>query len=212
MKDLNNIDDVLSKIEDIRDSLKFGDEILPLLSDLFKFLKDTIPLMLEANISLKDSTNKIPTATENIENVTKTTESATHEVMDKLEGLSVILNDLNKSIKNTDGSDKHQALINKALNDTNEIVYALQFQDIISQQLEHTNRILSAIYQKFMDLFKSFVKIKNGTTLGRDIILAIEKECNFAVTDENKKYFDDLTQDIMRKDGISQEDIDKLFN
>ena len=88
MNNISTIDDVLNRIEDIRDSLKFGDEILPLLSDLFMFLKDTIPLMLEANISLKESANKIPTASENIESISKTTELATNEVMDKLESLS----------------------------------------------------------------------------------------------------------------------------
>lgn len=211
MKNISTIDDVLSRIEDIRDSLKFGDEILPLLSDLFMFLKDTIPLMLEANISLKESANKIPTASENIESISKTTEMATNEVMDKLESLSNVLNTLQSSLDSQNGDGQHHELIEKAKNDTNEIMYALQFQDIISQQLEHTNRILAAIYQKFMDLFKSFIKIKNGTTLGKDIISAIEKECNVAVAQDSKKYFDKETEDKIRKDGISQEDIDKLF-
>lgn len=212
MKDLKNIDDVLKKIEDMRDSLKLSDEILPLLSDLFKFLKDTIPLMLEANISLRESTDKIPTATENIQNISKTTESATHEVMDKLDSLSESLNKLSDSISKSNGSSNSLELIEKAQNDTNEIVYALQFQDIISQQLEHTNRILSAIYDKFMDLFKSFIKMKENTTIGKDIISAIEQECNLSVSEDSKQYFEKKTEDTIRSNGISQEDIDKLFN
>lgn len=212
MKNINNIDDVLNKIEDIRSSLKFGDEILPLLSDLFMFLKDTIPLMLEANVSIKDSTNKIPTATENIESVSKTTETATHEVMDRLDSLSESLSVLHDSLSENNGFAKQVELIEKAQNDTTEIVYALQFQDIVSQQLEHTNRILSAVYNKFMDLFNSFIKMKNSTTLGKDIISAIEKECNQAITQESKDHFEKQTEDLIRSNGISQEDIDKLFN
>ncbi len=212
MKNLSNIEDIINKIQDIRDSLKFSDEILPLLSDLFMFLKDTIPLMLEANVSLKESTSKIPTAKKNLESITKTTETATHEVMDKLDSVMEILGTLQKSLTGVNGNDDNLKLIEKAQDETNEIVYALQFQDIVSQQLDHTNRILGAVYEKFMELFKSFIKIKNGTTLGKDIISAIENECNVAVATESKEYFDKNTEDIIRKDGISQDDIDKLFN
>jgi len=211
MSKINSIDDVLTRIEDIRNSLKFSDEILPLLSDLFLFLKDTVPLMLEANISIKESTDKIPTATDNIESITKTTEVATHEVMDKLDAISAVLGELQNDLKEYNVPGEQLSKIETAMSNANDIVFALQFQDIISQQLEHTNRILSAIYDRFMALFRSFMKIKEQTTLGKEIINAIESECNIAVSNENKVKFDSQTKDVIRKDGISQEDIDKLF-
>jgi len=211
MSKINSIDDVLTRIEDMRSSLKFSDEILPLLSDLFLFLKDTVPLMLEANISIKESTDKIPTATDNIESITKTTEVATHEVMDKLDAISGVLVELHTELKEQNSPEEQLSKIEMAKANANDIVFALQFQDIISQQLDHTNRILSAIYERFMALFKSFMQIKEQTTLGKDIISAIENECNVAISNDGKDNFKKSTEDVIRKDGISQEDIDKLF-
>ena len=211
MTTISSIEDVLKRIEDIRDSLKFSDEILPLLSDLFLFLKDTIPLMLEANMSIKESTDKIPTASENIENITKTTELATNEVMDKLDTISNVLGELYKDLKDQNVSEDQLAKVEMAKSNANEIVFALQFQDIISQQLEHTNRILSAVYERFMDLFKSFVRMKERTTLGKEIINAIESECNVTVLKDSREEFDKKTEDVIRNKGISQDDIDKLF-
>ena len=46
---------------------------------------------------------------------------------------------------------------------------------------------------------------------GKEIINAIENECNVALTPDGKEQFDKKTEDVIRKDGISQDDIDKLF-
>ena len=66
MADINNIDDVLKKVEELKDSLQFSGEMFPLISDVFVFIKEIVPLLLEANSSIKESTGKIPTATENL--------------------------------------------------------------------------------------------------------------------------------------------------
>ncbi len=212
MEKINSIEDVLSRIEDIRASLKFSDEIFPLLSDLFLFLRDTVPLMLEANKSITASTEKLPTAANNIEDVTKATEVATHEVMDKLDHITASLEKVYDELKEQKISEEQLSNIELAKNNAMEIVFALQFQDIVAQKLEHTSRILSAVYDNFMDLFKSFVKMKERTSLGKEIINAIENECNVKVSKEKAENFDSKTEDIVRDQGISQNDIDKLFN
>ena len=109
-------------------------------------------------------------------------------------------------------SEEYLSKIEIAKNNANEIIFALQFQDIISQKLEHTSRILSAVYENFMELFDSFVKMKERTSLGKDIINAIENECNVAMRQEKTDKFNKQTEDKIRNQGISQADIDKLFN
>jgi len=92
------IDDVLLKVEQLHKSLQMGEEIFPIINDLFKFIKEIIPLMVEVNTFMKSSSQKIPTASENLNNVSKTTELATHEVMDKLDVITAKLEKLRGNV------------------------------------------------------------------------------------------------------------------
>ncbi len=211
MVKVNGIDDLLEKIENLRASLRLSDEILPLVSDMFLFIKDIIPLMLETNAFMRAGTQKLPSATDNLNKVTQTTEMATQEVMDRLEKIIGQLDELKESVKN--GNDKEASLkmIDLIQNETADIFYAFQFQDITSQQLEYVNRILKAIYVKFVDLFQSSLKLKANTFLGKDVIAAIEKELEKGPIKEELVSFESSTTDYIRQDGISQELIDKYF-
>ena len=210
--DIKSIDDVLNKVDQIRESLRFSDEIFPLLSDLFTFLKETIPLMLEANVSIRESTSRLPDATNNLNKVSETTAEAATQVMDKLDEVLAQLDELSDSIKSDSEKETQLAKIEDIHNEASEIIFSLQFQDITSQQLEHTHRILQAVNEKFMHLIRSFGHIKATTLLGKDVVAAIEKECEREAAEENKKFFEDRTQDIIRiNNGVSQDDIDNLF-
>ncbi len=211
MVKVNGIDDLLEKIENLRASLRLSDEILPLVSDMFLFIKDIIPLMLETNAFMRAGTQKLPSATDNLNKVTQTTEMATQEVMDRLEKIIGQLDELKESVKK--GTDKETSLkmIDLIQNETADIFYAFQFQDITSQQLEYVNRILKAIYVKFVDLFQSSLKLKANTFLGKDVIAAIEKELEKGPIKEELVSFESSTTDYIRQDGISQELIDKYF-
>ena len=198
-KEINNIDDVLVKVDQIRESLRFSDEIFPLLSDLFKFLKDTIPLMLEANVSIRESTSRLPDATNNLNKVSETTAEATNQVMDKLDEVLAQLDELRDSVE--EGVEKEAQLdkIDNIHNEASEIIFSLQFQDITSQQLEHTHRILQAVNDKFVDLVRAFGKIKATTLLGKDVVAAIENEYEREAAEKNKNFFEERTQPEHKK-------------
>jgi chemotaxis regulatin CheY-phosphate phosphatase CheZ len=211
MVEIKNIDDVLHKIEEMHTSIRLSDELFPIISDLFLFVKEIIPLMLEVNSFMKDSSKKIPTASENLNSVSKATEMATNEVMDTLENISSKLESLSERVKNEGGSAETLALIDEISTESNEIVFAFQFQDITTQQLEHVNRILKAIYEKFIVLFKSSLRLKDKSILGKDVIKAIESELE-EKTSTTSDEFHKKTEDKIRKNGISQDAIDKFFN
>ncbi len=208
---IKNIDDVIKKVDTLRESIKMSDEILPLVSDMFIFIKDVIPLLLEANAFMKDSTSQIPTAAENIHNVSKTTELATHEVLDKLDTITGEMETLKENLTADAVNKKHIDLLENVQNQTSEIVYAFQFQDITSQQLEHVVRILQAIYDKFLELFESSMKMKGKTIFGGDVIQAIEMELGVKNQKAMKRYFEERTKDTVRQTNISQDMIDNLF-
>ncbi len=210
MVEIKNIDDVLNKIEEMHQSLRLSDEIFPLISDLFLFVKEIIPLMLEVNSFMKDSSSKIPTASQNINSVSKATEMAAHDVMDRLDTISEQLDSLSGRLKDEGASEESLAKVDEISSEAGEIIFAFQFQDITTQQLEHVNRILEAIYEKFISFFQSSLKLKEKSVLGKDVVEALENE----VEEKNaskRQEFNEKTEDKMHHGGISQDAIDKFF-
>jgi len=107
--------------------------------------------------------------------------------------------------------DKKEAF-DQIQDDVMDIISALQFQDITSQKLDHANRILSAIQEKFVQLFAALEQVKTNTTIGNKVM----DEFNNGILQEEVKHgsveLDDRTVDIIRHEEISQDDIDKLFS
>ncbi|MBO8151476.1 MAG: hypothetical protein DRP91_01980 [Candidatus Neomarinimicrobiota bacterium] len=198
--------EIIDKIEEMRDFFRIGDEIVPFLKDLFRFVRDIIPLLTEATTSISDTRNKIPDATERIIDVNQTTEMATQEILDRLEKISSMVDSLGLS-DDPDSAGKVEKIKDELMN----ITYALQFQDITSQKLEHAKKILSAIHEKFTDLFEKIGGVKVKTKVGRKVISAIHQEMEKEELQAKSKEFREKTEDEVRHTTISQEDIDNLF-
>lgn len=214
MKKINNLDDVLFQIESLRDSLSFSSELFPIMKDLFIFLKDMIPLLIEANISIKESTSRLPTASDNIDNVSKMTETSTNQVLDTIESINDKLNNLSKMIVDKKDQKSQLDLVDEISEMSSNMIFAFQFQDITTQKLEHTNRILKTVHDKFLILFKSFEKMRSNSAIGNDVAKAIEHEFEKEQNKEaeSKKFFDEGTKDIIHQNAeFSQDDIDNFF-
>jgi len=211
MAKVTTIDDVLVRVEELRSSLKFSDEILPMISDMFLFIKDIIPLMLEANAFMKDSANEIPSASENLNSVSKTTEIATHEVLDKIDQIVLKLEEAQQEIRDKKNDADLADRIDEIKTSASNLVYDFQFQDITTQQLEHVNRILQAIYEKFITLFQSFLKVRRHSDLGGEVLFAIENELKHVKERESREYFQRRTMDQIHQNSISQDAIDSFF-
>ncbi len=204
-----DMNEILDKIEEMRGFFKIGDEVIPFLSDLFIFLRDVMPLMSEMNLSIKDSTGKLPNASSNIASVSEATELATNEILNKLDSISAKLEDLSNLVAD---KKKGGEIVEEINNELNDIIYSLQFQDITSQQLDHTNRILKAISEKFVKLFKSMEKLKSETEVGKRVVDMMETSPDEEKRAEDVEQFEEKTSDNIHSEGISQDDINALFN
>ena len=206
MQENKKLDEVLDRINDMRGFFKFGDEVIPFLGDLFSFLKNIMPLMSELNNSLQDSAHKLPTASDRIEDVNKATEYATVEILDALDRISI-------SLENLPGLEKEPQAesISTMHGEVENIVNSLQFQDITSQKLDHANKILVAIYEKFTVLFASLEEAKISTSIGKKVLEAIEENVDAKEREKAQEEFEEKTKDEIHHEEISQDDIDSLF-
>lgn len=79
---LHNINDILSKISELRAVFVLGHRAVPFIEEVLYFLKEITPLMDEINVSLTESTHSMPHATSQLTSVSKATELATTEILD----------------------------------------------------------------------------------------------------------------------------------
>lgn len=206
MSNNQQIETLIAKIEELRLLFQSTAEAMPFIKDLFQFLKDLMPLMTEANLSLMEGAQNIPTASNRISDVNQTTEMATQTILDKLDVISSRIDRLAQAVPSN-----LQTEVEEIQNEISHIIYALQFQDITAQKLEHANRILQAIYAKFVGVFKKAEAIRTSSQVGEKLI----NDLNQNVQDEEVKVIrQQLHQtiaDTVRHEGISQDDIDKIF-
>ncbi len=207
----SGIEGIIKKLDNIKANLVPGEDMIPIMADLLAFIQDIIPLMLEVNTFMQDGQNKLPSATENLIQVSKTTESETNKIMDRLDNITRNLIALKKQVETNVGADTLLAKIDEMDQEITEIFTHFQFQDITNQQLEYVNRILQAIYQKFVDLFHKSLKVRARSLFGQDVIEAIEQELQGKNRARHSRQFALVTSDFVRQNGISQDHIDKYF-
>jgi len=213
MPEIKNIKDVHHTIKKLQESLISSTEILTMFDELIVFIQEIVPLMLEVNSSIIESSNVIPGASETLTNVSKTTEMATSQVLDKLDTVIEYLELLTKQIYDDSSKEIKIETLDKIKDETSEIFFSFQYQDITTQKLDHVNRIITEINNKFSFLFNSFNKIRESSEIASAIINVIENDMNInsklAIKAEN---FRNKTEDIIHESKISQEDIDQYFN
>ena len=81
-KDLNEI---LSKINEMRAVFVLGQRAIPFLEEIFVFLREISPLLNDINDSIRDSTSKMPRATSQLQSVSNANELATTEILDLID-------------------------------------------------------------------------------------------------------------------------------
>ncbi len=191
---------VVKTLKDIKSLFEFGDEIAPFLEELFAFLTDLMPILAKANHLLGDTTASMPAASENIASANTIAESATHTIMDHVEGLTAGFDDLIATQKDA----QCKAELQKFAGKMGEIQTALQFQDITSQHLSQATQIVAAIQVRMEKMFESLQSIGKKNEAVKVILenYAGETMSDAAIS----------TEDTIRRDeAISQDEIDALF-
>ncbi len=266
-----NILQLLSKINDLKNLFTTQQQIIPLLEDLFTFLEDIIPLSEELVNSLAESTAKMPFATHQLDNVNQTTEMAITEILSLLEEMMGKIETMSESIQ-THGEklqhyfkleDKLTTLLKKSIdkhdtqfweqfkilqkekkqildafianNDSliqtlgflneqaNNIMLALQIQDITSQQIASVNHILINIKRRLENLLNHFGKEASPVEeIKFDGNNTFDPHARFDPSGQKQQVADEIINTVLNQDNqpnssptsnqqISASDIDALF-
>lgn len=223
----NNMENVFSKLGDLKQFFVFGQKIVPVIQKIIDFMSDVVPLLENVNNSIQDSTNKIPKASTQINSVTSANEIATSEILDIIDAMFLDLSTIRtglEELKNDENSEKIKALnevVANIENDSSRITISLQVQDITAQQLASVNHLIDSVQNKLSSLLFELGKQQDRPIPIFDPASVSEQDSDYAFSDgtfnENARYdrttekqelVDTLVQENTK---TSQEEIDKLF-
>ncbi len=138
------------------------------LRELASTLSDIVRGIRTAQEPIIESQQKVPQATEQLERITRQTEDATHRVLDMVEHITAreseiesLLKDLKRALPATyfRNSSKAKAVIERIRECAGQnqsaaydIMDALQFQDITSQQIDHAITLLEQVQSRLQSV------------------------------------------------------------
>ncbi|KUO61116.1 hypothetical protein APF79_13275 [bacterium BRH_c32] len=227
MESKNNMENVFSKLGDLKQFFVFGQKIVPVIQKIIDFMSDVVPLLENVNNSIQDSTSKIPKASTQINSVTSANEIATSEILDIIDAMFLDLSTIRtglEELKNEENSEKIKVLnevVSKIENDSSRITISLQVQDITAQQLASVNHLIDSVQNKLSSLLFELGKQQDRPIPTFDPASVSEQDSDYAFSDgtfnENARYDrstekQDLVDTlVLENTKTSQEEIDKLF-
>ena len=132
-------------------------QVFPYLENILKFVHTILPTINAMDEFIPDTTDKLPQAAKNLKKVTEATELATTEIMDLVEG---VMNKLNQISSRDDSKEEIKNLVAESNDDLFNILNALQFQDITSQQIESIKSIIASVNNDMKKLISEFHDLK----------------------------------------------------
>lgn len=149
-KDILNL---LSKAEELK--------VIQFLEEVINFVRDIKPQLNAVNASIADNVVRMPSASKKLAKVTEATEVATNEIMNTLDTIFSKTDKLSKNLDIIDSSkteivNDSKNILDDINNDANNIMMALQVQDITSQQIAAVNHILTNVQSKLAEILSSF--------------------------------------------------------
>jgi len=224
---LNEFSNLLNTIKEIPDELKHS----PLLiEETIKFVEGiigevhSIRLQIEKSFSSKNGTLK--KAVETLDKIPESTMKATQEILNTLDNIMAkegdifdILNELKESgTQDKEKLEKLETLLLENQNDHFDIMNALQFQDITTQQIEHVNDLLEKTEIK---LSKLALKLRGLDEADIKKIIEEQEKNRTRVYDPNAEYkqkeeeqhfADTLYEEQKNKETLDQDDIENLLS
>ena len=95
------MDNLGTKLDELKILFSVGEKIIPGIQKLIDFIQEMAPLLVHINQSIEESNSQIPKATDHISDVTNATEMATTEILDLIDAISTnsfeLVNVLNKT-------------------------------------------------------------------------------------------------------------------
>lgn len=138
-------------------------ESFPRLRHTIEFVGEVVPTINRMIRMWPEKSGSIPKATSNLHKVTEATETATTEIMNVVDGITERIESLKARLNEAPGtSDEIVRDLEDIKGSLFDILSALQFQDITSQQIEATKAILAELNRELKDLFKGFTQMEVG--------------------------------------------------
>jgi len=150
-----------------------------------------------ARINSGDPNTRFQNMSEQLDAILEHTDSATHSILQSLEGITDLAGQLQDASKDPETND----ICDKLIERTTNAMEACTFQDLTGQRVSKIVRSMKFVEERV----NAMVEL-----MGREGILAAaeELEDDQALTDEKKHY---LQGPQNPGESISQDDIDKLF-
>ncbi len=221
--DGRHYDEIMDRIRHLKELFSLGEEIMPLLEELFLFLNDMTPLLGHVSDHTLVNQGIMPNMArvlgESIEQMT----GSTFRIMGRVTSVQKRLDQWDT--KEKVAKQPPEAFANELeqfRQDTDEIINALQFHDIVSQKLIHVKKVLSQAQSKLISLFSCINKldVSEGTKEYLMQSLGVDPEeidhiLNSFIVDDGKLTADGEPSgdrnNPLHKPDMTQDEIDRLF-
>ncbi|HKI46314.1 MAG TPA: hypothetical protein VKA08_13375 [Balneolales bacterium] len=215
-------EEILIRIQHLKELFSLGEEIMPLLEELFLFFNDMTPLL--GHVSDKPLMHQgiMPNIARILEaaidQMTDSTFQIMSQVSDMQERTDALLTAGSKAEENPEILRDELKQIRR---DTDSITNALQFHDIVSQKLIHVKKVLGQAQSKLITLFACINNLSLAEDTKKYLLhsLGVEPEeisyiLNSFITDNGKltadREFTPVNNTNPARD-MRQDEIDKLF-
>jgi chemotaxis protein CheZ len=142
-----------------------------------------------------DDDNQFETTKAQLEAIVKATENATDSIMDAVDRNEEVVNELRKRLTDPD----HVSLLDKIVDNDNDVFEACSFQDISGQRVNKVVKSITYVEQRVDALAEIWGK-------------AYLVKAKVDGSNEEPPEGEQLSGPQLNGDGLSQDDIDKLFD
>ncbi len=176
---------ILRQIEEIQALFVIAQRISPYFKELIQFMQETTPIIEEMKNSILESSKKMPAALDQLDKITTATETATVDILDRIERMQKrvesALENIQK-IKSNIAAESDRGLnqhgnsmvleqlekdILEIQNDTFDIMNLLQVQDITTQQIMAANSLIESVQDKLEQLTSRFGRLEAPSEISR---------------------------------------------
>ncbi len=113
-----NLNEIIDRLHEVDNVFKFGEKMIPVIEGFVAFISDFVPFIEEVSGSIQDTRSKIPEASNQLDKVTNATELAMTEVLDKIDEITLQLNELTECLDDMVGRrNRAENLINELSNE-----------------------------------------------------------------------------------------------
>lgn len=216
-------EEILVRIQHLKELFSLGEEIMPLLEELFLFFNDMTPLLGHVTDQPLVNQGIMPNIAHILEGAIDQMTDSTFQIMNQVTDMQ---DRVDTMVTPGSVAEKNPEIMRGELKklrcDTDAIITALQFHDIVSQKLIHVKKVLGQAQSKLISLFSCIneLNISEDTKVYLMQSLGVEPEeinqiLNSFITDNGNltadREYSPEEKATRQNQHLRQDEIDKLF-